>query len=239
MMEQRALGRLHDIGYARARQLLLLVGLGALALIAAVMYVRRVDTIEVVATLFFMLVLGACVFWKVPGGLTAGTIAALAYASLRYPAIQAVGLDRFVGLILSRAVAYVAFGALGGWAMDTLEASLTKLELYDQIDDETGLYNARHLLRLTDLEVSRAQRYRTLFSVAILEVPAAALSSGLRRPAVRLFEVGHVMRAGLASRRGTVSGSRKRTSLLMGTSGQALVLATRGHDACTRLAVRS
>jgi GGDEF domain-containing protein len=181
MMEQRALGRLHDLGYARARRLLLLVGLAVLAVIAAVMFVRRVDTVEVVATLFFMVVLAACVFWKVQGGLTAGIVAALAYASLRYPAIQAVGIDRFLGLIVSRAVAYVAFGALGGWAMDTLEASLTKLELYDQIDDETGLYNARFFVQDTDLEMSRSRRYRTIFSVTVADIPKNAVEGLARR----------------------------------------------------------
>ena len=58
-----------------------------------------------------------------------------------------------------------------------LEGSLEKLELYDEIDDETGLYNARHLLLQTDLETSRARRYQTLFSVVALDFPAAPLNA--------------------------------------------------------------
>jgi GGDEF domain-containing protein len=180
-MNERFLGRLQELGYMRARRLLLALGIGVLLLIAGIMYVRRVDTVEVVATMMFMAVLAACVFWKVQGGIVAGILAALAYASLRYPAIQAVGLERFIGLIASRAVAYLAFGALGGWASATLEASLAKLELYDQIDDETGLYNARFFLEDTDLEMSRSRRYRTIFSVAVADIPATAVESLSRR----------------------------------------------------------
>jgi GGDEF domain-containing protein len=180
-VDQGLWGHVRDIGYARARRLLLIVGLGVLAVTAAIMYVRRVDTIEVAATLFFMVVFVAFVFGKLRGGLAAGLLAALVYASLRYPAIQAVGSGRFAGLIASRAFAFLAFGALGGWAMANLEASLAKLELYDQIDDDTGLYNARFFVQDTDLEMSRSRRYQTIFSVAVADIPASALDPLARR----------------------------------------------------------
>ncbi|MFN2489603.1 MAG: GGDEF domain-containing protein [Actinomycetota bacterium] len=180
-MAERMMTNLQDIGYARARRLLLALGVGVLLLTAGIMYVRRVDAVEVLGTLFFMVVFVAFVFWKVQGGIVAGIVAALGYASLRYPAIQAVGVDRFVGLILSRAAAYVAFGAIGGWATQSLEGALEKLELYDQIDDETGLYNARFFVQDTDLEMSRSRRYRTIFSVAVADIPAAAMDHLARR----------------------------------------------------------
>jgi hypothetical protein len=128
-----------------------------------------------------MVVFVALVFGKVRGGLATAVLAAIAYASLRYPAMQVVGSDRFAGLIASRAFGFLAFGALGGWAMDNLEASLQKLELYDQIDDETGLYNARFFLQDTDLEMSRSRRYRTMFSVTVADIPASALEPLARR----------------------------------------------------------
>ena len=171
------MGRLRDIGYPAARRLLLVLGLGVLLVTAAIMYARRVDTVEVAATLLFMVVFVAFVFWKIQGGVVAAVLVTIAYASMRYPAIQAVGIDRFLGLIVSRAFAYLAFGVLGGWASQNLEGSLAKLELYDQIDDETGLYNARFFVEDTDLEMSRAQRYSTIFSVAVADIPAAALDS--------------------------------------------------------------
>jgi len=108
-----------------------------------------------------------------------------------------VGAGEFTGLIASRAAAYLIFGAVGGWSTQVLEGSLEKLELYDEIDDETGLYNARHLLQQTDLERARAKRYSTLFSLVTLELPSAPLSAmrARSRRAV-LRDLGRLLREG-------------------------------------------
>lgn len=183
-MATSSLGR---IGYERARQLLLTAGIVILLLVAFVMYVRRVETVEVYGTLLFIPVFIAFVLAGVRGGLIAAVVAAAAYAAFRYPAIEAVGADRFVPLIFSRAVAYLAFGGIGGWATQQLEASLNKLELYDQIDDQTGLFNAGFFVQDTDLELSRSQRYQTVFSVATVDVPAKAFESRSRRDNTRIW----------------------------------------------------
>ena len=167
--------------YETARRLLLAVGIAVLLLTVAVRYVRRVDTTEVLATVPFVPVFVALVFGKVGGGLAAGVAAAIAYAALRYPAIDAVGADRFSGLIASRSIAFVAFGLLGGWANRQLQASLTKLELYDQVDDSTGLFNARFFVEDLDLEMSRSKRYQTIFSVALIDIPISAFEALSRR----------------------------------------------------------
>lgn len=169
------------LGYAGARRLLLAAGLVLLLLVAAVMYIRRVDTAEVGATLLFIPVFVAFVFGGLKGGIVAGVLAAVGYAALRYPAIDAVGAGRFAGLIASRAIAFVAFGTIGGWATKQLETSLTKLELYDQIDDLTGLYNARFFVQDLDLEMSRSTRYQTIFSISLVDVPSAPLAQLPRR----------------------------------------------------------
>lgn len=160
---------------------MLAAGLGVLGLLAAVMYVRRVDTVEVLAVLLFIPVFLALVFRRLVGGSAAGVAATLVYAILRSPAREAVGDGRFVNLVLSRGVGYVAFGVLGGWASAQLARSLDKLELYDQIDDDTGLYNARFFLQDTDLEMARAQRYQTLFSVCLVDIDASGLEALPRR----------------------------------------------------------
>ena len=167
--------------YERARQLLLGAGLLVLLLTAGVMYLRRVETVEVLATLLFIPVFLGFVFGNLRGGLIAGVLAAIAYAALRAPAIDAVGADRFVGLIASRSFAYLAFGLIGGWANSQLAGSLTKLELYDQIDDHTGLFNARFFVQDTDLELSRSKRYQTIFSVVVVEFPSAGMETLTRR----------------------------------------------------------
>ncbi|MFN2526520.1 MAG: GGDEF domain-containing protein [Actinomycetota bacterium] len=181
MVQEGFWARVSGLGYQRARQLLLAAGLAVLLVTAAVMYVRRVETVEVLATLLFIPVFVACVFWNVRGGVIAAVLAAIAYAALRAPAIDAVGVERFGGLLLSRSVAFLAFGAIGGWANQQLQSSLTKLELYDQIDDYTGLFNARFFVQDTDLEVSRSRRYQTIFSISLVDFPVAPLQTLTRR----------------------------------------------------------
>ncbi len=190
--------RLSRLGYTAARRLLVLTGLVVLALVAAIMYARRDDGVEVTATLLFVPIFLAFVFRGVVGGVIAAVAAIGVYAALRYPAIDAVGAGEFAGLLTSRAAAYLIFGAVGGWSTQVLEGSLEKLELYDEIDDATGLYNARHLLHQTDLEMARARRYQTLFSLVVLDLPVApigALGSRQRRAVLR--DLGRQLREGV------------------------------------------
>lgn len=178
----------------RIRRLVLAAGLVVLALFGAVMVVRRVDNVEVAAALLFMPVFIAAFLWRVPGGVAAGAAAGLAYAALRYPAIQAMGADHFAGLILARAAGYLLFGAATGWSLRTVGTSLDKLESYDRIDDETGLYNARYLVQEVGLETSRSTRYHTIFSVVVLDIEAAALEPlTRRRRTTALRDIGRVL----------------------------------------------
>src|SRR3546814_3193328 len=144
--------RLSRLGYVKARQLLIVTGLLVLAVVALVAYARGVDDVEVAGTLLFLPIFVAFVFRGVAGGILSALVAIAIYAALRSPAIDAVGASEFTGLLASRSAAYLIFGAVGGWATQVLEGSLTKLELYDEVDDETGLYNARHLLQQPDLD---------------------------------------------------------------------------------------
>ena len=180
-MSEAAQRPLRGMSYRQARLLVLAAGLVILLVTALVMYVRRVETVEVAAILFFLPIFVAFVFWDVVGGLVAGIAASLGYVALRLPAIHAVGGRHFLGLIVSRSLAFIAFGVIGGLADRQLESSLTKLDLYDQVDDHTGLYNARFLVQDTDLEMSRSKRYHTIFSVAVVDIPVEALHGLGRR----------------------------------------------------------
>jgi GGDEF domain-containing protein len=173
---------------------MLVGGLLLLGITAAVNYVRRVETAEVVAILLFIPIFVAFVFWDWKGGLIAAALATVVYILLRRPAIDAIGAGRYTALIFSRAIAFFAFGAIGGLANQQLRSSLTKLDLYDQIDDETGLFHARYFLQDTDLEMSRARRYQTLFSVSAVDFPGAALDSlGWRRRRNTLTQLGQLL----------------------------------------------
>jgi diguanylate cyclase (GGDEF)-like protein len=162
---------LRGMTYSQARRLAVAAGVIVIGLVAVVMYARRVETVEVVAVLLFLPVFGALLRWNEVGGLLGGLIAGGVYLVLRLPAIHAVGSGRLTGLVGSRLLALVAFGVVGGWANRQLKESLTKLDLYDQIDDATGLFNARFFVLDTDLEMARAERYRTFFGLTVVDLP--------------------------------------------------------------------
>ena len=186
--------------YAATRRLVLAAGLGVLLLIAGVMYARRVDTVEVVAVLLFIPVFLAFTYANIVGGVVAGLLATAMYAFLRTPAIDAIGGGHFAGILAGRGFSYLAFGLLGGWASQQLERSLEKLDVYDQVDDDTGLFNARFLVQQTDLEMARAGRYQTFFSVCMVELPAAPLDALPRRKrAALLRDLGAQMRDAVRS----------------------------------------
>ncbi len=174
--------RLQAIGYQRARLLLVFAGLGILSVVTIIMYVRRVDTVEVVATLLVRADLPRLPVLPGPGRThrRARRIRASTWSS-GCPAIDAIGFAAFAGLIMSRSFAYLVFGLLGGWSNQVLEDSLDKLELYDQIDDATGLFNARSFVQDTELEVARSARYETLFSISVVELPVGPIAALGRR----------------------------------------------------------
>ncbi|HEX7165678.1 MAG TPA: hypothetical protein VF230_01735, partial [Acidimicrobiales bacterium] len=146
--------------------------------------------------LLFVPVFLAFIVWRLPGGALAGILAALAYSALRLDAIDAVGGDRFVGLIATRTLGYVAFGLLGGWAVQQLETSLEKLDAYDLIDDWTKLFNARFFLSETGLEMARARRYQSHFSVVVVDVPGSVVQGvPRRRRAALLGELGRAVQS--------------------------------------------
>ena len=183
------------LNYSKARGLTLTAGFALLLVLGAFMLYRGVDTIEVAGILLFVIVFIGFIFWNLPGGIIGGVVASAIYAALRYRQFQALGPDQFTGLILARSIGYLAFGAIGGMSNRQMQSSLTKLELYDQIDDSTGIYNARFFLQDTDLELSRATRYKTIFSVCVVDVPAAALEKlSKRQRAGTLKEMGRMLK---------------------------------------------
>jgi hypothetical protein len=159
--------------YQQARMLVLAGGVLLVGVLAAALYARRVENVEVAAVLLYVPVFIALLTWDAIGGAVGGVVAGGCYVALRWSAIQAVGFGQFGGLVTSRVLGFVVFGVLGGLANRQLRGALTKLVLYDQVDDATGLYNARFVVAETDLEVSRSKRYKTVFSVALVDIPLA------------------------------------------------------------------
>ena len=156
--------------FARARSLLLLSGLVLIALVGLVAISRGVDQVEVIGTLLFIPVFVGFLFFGIRGGLAVGLVASLAYVALRIPSIQLLGLTPLSGQIAARILGYLGFGLGGGWASQQIKTALDKLEAQDDIDDETGLGNARAMIAAADVEQARADRYQKVFSVALADL---------------------------------------------------------------------
>src|SRR4051794_30678948 len=105
-MQESLRGGLTRMSYDRARQLLLVAGLTVLLVVALLLYLQRVETAEVFATLLFIPIFIGFVFWDVPGGLAAAALATVAYILMRRSAVDAVGLSHFLGLFVSRAIGF-------------------------------------------------------------------------------------------------------------------------------------
>lgn len=149
----------------RARDITLLVGLLLIGLVVVTMALRDVDPVEITATIAFAPVFVAFLFFGWKAGLATGALAAIGYVVMRWSAISVVGIGPLFGMLSSRVIGYLVFGGLGGWAAEQLQASLDKLELHDEIDDATGLGNARAAVSEIDTERARAQRYEKIVSV--------------------------------------------------------------------------
>ena len=149
----------------RARDITLLVGLLIIGLVTLTMVLREVDPVEITATVAFAPVFVAFLFfgWKL--GLATGALAAAGYVAMRWSAISVVGVGPLFGMISSRIIGYLVFGGIGGWAAEQLQAAIDKLELHDEIDDATGLGNARAAVNAIDTERARAERYEKVVSV--------------------------------------------------------------------------
>jgi hypothetical protein len=162
--------------YDRARSVLLFSGLILLGVVALVALVRGVDPVEVSGTLLFIPVFAGFLLFGMKGGLLMAALAGLGYVALRLPAIRLVGFTPMAGQITARILGYVGFAVGGGWALAQIKATVEKLELHDDIDDETGLGNARSVIEAVDLERARADRYLKVFSVVAADfiVPAWA-----------------------------------------------------------------
>ena len=154
-----------SLNYDKARGVLLAAGVALFGLIALTAFVRDVDGVEVVAALMYAPILAALLSFGSTGGLVMGFLAAGVYIGLRLPAIELVGFAPIAGTLMSRVLGYVAFGGLGGWAADQIRGALDRYQLIDEVDESSGLGNARSVLNALARESSRAKRYASPFSV--------------------------------------------------------------------------
>ena len=162
--------------YRQARVIVLGFGSALVAAVALTAYFRGADLVEVGAILLFLPVLIGLVIGRARGGVIAATMASVTYLVVRFLTLSPEIRDEFYGAAFFRVLLYVGLGLFGGWANEMLAQALRKLELYDEVDDATGVGNARAFLSVADREVSRADRYRSIFSLIVIHMDTAAFS---------------------------------------------------------------
>lgn len=171
--------------YRQARLIVLGFGAALIAAVALAAFLRGADLVEVGAVLLFLPVLAALAFWRARGGIAAGVVVSVVYVVVRFATLGGLDAGEFLGAALVRVLLYVGLGLFGGWANELLEQALHKLELYDEIDDATGVGNARALLSITDRETARAARYGSVFSLALLRIERPAFAAVDETAAIR------------------------------------------------------
>lgn len=175
------------LSYLQARILLLVLGLGLAVGQTLLAWDRGAQPTEVLAPALYIPVFAGAIFWLIPGGLVAAAISSLIYGVLLSETVAAVGLKLFILQLITRVGTYFFYAVVVAVGVRYVESRLRKLELYDQLDDLTALYNSAFFLEDTELEVSRANRYQTLFSVAELDVHREAFAGFSRRRYARII----------------------------------------------------
>ncbi|MBW3621266.1 MAG: GGDEF domain-containing protein [Actinobacteria bacterium] len=173
------------VSYQQARAVVLGFGTVLIAAIALAAFLRGADPVEVGAIVLFVPVLVGLAYGHARGGLLAAVLASIVYVGVRFATLGALDPAEFVAAAFVRVLLYTGLGLFGGWANAMLEHALRKLELYDEIDDATGVGNARALLSIADRETARAARYGSVFSIALLSVDRPAFDAVDERAALR------------------------------------------------------
>lgn len=177
-------GPVETLTYRQARLVVLGFGGALISGAALAAYLRGADLVEVGAVLLFLPVLVGLTLDNVRGGTVAAVLAAAVYGVVRFRTLGGLPIQEFVGTAVVRVLLYIGLGVFGGWANSMLEHALVKLELYDEVDDDTGVGNARALVSALEREIARADRYGTALSVALLQVDRLALEAAGRKGGV-------------------------------------------------------
>ena len=167
--------------FGKVKVLLLVLGTGLALAQALVAWERGAPPTEVLAPVLYIPVFTGAIFFGIVGGLVAAAIAALLYLLVLVDQSSALGTRLFVGLFVNRAMTFAFYGVVVALGTRYVEGRLRKLELYDQIDDDTELYNAAFFLEGSDLEITRARRYRSIFSVVELRIARDLFQGTSRR----------------------------------------------------------
>jgi GGDEF domain-containing protein len=175
---------------------LIVLAFGVLALLGVSQIARGVDPVEILATVLFLGIFAAVVYFELVGGIVAAAAATLAYGVARLPAVDVVGSPSVWRLITLRGASFFAFGVLGSYALKRFRGALRVASYGHHLDHETGCASTRQIFHDLDIEIARSQRYGSPFSVVVLDIAStslAALKSPIRAQA--LTQLGTLLRS--------------------------------------------
>jgi GGDEF domain-containing protein len=156
---------------------LIVLAVAVLALLAVSQIARGVDPVEILATVLFLGIFAAVVYFELVGGVVAAAAATMAYGVSRLPAVDVVGSPSVWRLITLRGASFFAFGVLGSYALKRFRNALRVASFGHHLDHETGCASTRQIFHDLDIEIARAGRYGSTFSVVVLDIASASLAS--------------------------------------------------------------
>jgi GGDEF domain-containing protein len=175
---------------------LIVLAFGVLALLGVSQIARGVDPVEILATVLFLGIFAAVVYFELVGGIVAAAAATMAYGVARLPAVDVVGSPSVWRLITLRGASFFAFGVLGSYALKRFRGAIRVASYGHHLDHETGCASTRQIFHDLDIEIARSQRYGSSFSVVVLDIAStslAALKSHVRSQA--LTQLGTLLRS--------------------------------------------
>ncbi len=156
---------------------LIVLAVAVLALLGVTQIARGVDPVEILATVLFLGIFAAIVYFELVGAIVAAAAATMAYGVARLPAVDVVGSPSVWRLITLRGASFFAFGILGSYALRRFRGALRVASFGHHLDHETGCASTRQIFHDLDIEIARAQRYGSTFSVVVLDIASSSLAS--------------------------------------------------------------
>lgn len=165
----------------QAKLLLLAIGVGVGIAQTTLAWERGAAPTEVLAPALYVPVFAGAIFLGLTGGLIAAAASSAVYTLALVDQSSALGMRLFMALLANRVFTYLLYAVVVALGARYVEGRLRKLELYDQVDDTTELYNSSFFLEDSDLEMNRAQRYQSIFSVAEVRLGRDLFDGSSRR----------------------------------------------------------
>lgn len=159
----------------RSRRGATAAGLGVAVLFVALINVfRSVVLSETIAVLLYLIIIVAALIFALPGALLAAGAASILYAFIRRPGPTESAPFAAVTL---RALSYFFFAAFVAFGLAAIAGRRHRLDTGSAFDEKTGLASIPHLVSIIDHEIARAVRYDRRFSLALINLPFAAIGT--------------------------------------------------------------